>query len=114
MSSVPLDGDELAALDRAFVFVADLQIGRVERGGRPAQLRGARELAEVGFPADLMEFARERGFSGMVSEYRTPGGEDGWEFEVNLTRGGVRWRRVMHVGPETWRECGWRVVPEMV
>lgn len=68
-------------------------------------------FTQLGIAPDLLAGAKAAGFSGRVDEYRGPSGT-GWCLVVRLVRDGVTWERTHHDGPETWRERGWRVVPE--
>jgi len=87
----------------------------VPAGSRYIQVRSGRdsEWASVGVGAAALASGRASGVTSHVHEYEGPNGR-GWELELRLLRDGVTWRKVMHSGPETWRERDWHVVPEVV
>lgn len=70
------------------------------------------EFAACGLTTTQMKTARTAGVTANVSVYDGPFGR-GWQLELTLVRGGVTWEKVIHHGPETWREQPWRVAPEM-
>lgn len=84
-------------------------------GKRCAQARSGKDagFSALGLTAANLTSARTAGVTAHVHEYEGPQGR-GWEIEVNLLRDGVKWRKIVHSGPETHRERDWHVVPEMV
>lgn len=107
MTAPTLSPSEVAAIQTVITTVTLYQATH----DRPAQAREAADLAAFGVEPSLIEAALALGFSGRVDEYRGPSGT-GWCLVVRLVRDGVTWERTHHDGPETWRERGWRVVPE--
>lgn len=62
--------------------------------------------------ADLWSGAQLPGlvpFALTVNAYDGPEGR-GWEAVIEMVDSGQLWRRVVHSGPETWRELAWHVV----
>ena len=84
----------------------------VPAGSRFVQVRIGRddEWAKVGVGASALASGRSAGVTSHVHEYEGPNGR-GWELEIRLVRNGVTWRKVMHSGPEKWRELDWVEVP---
>lgn len=84
-------------------------------GKRCAQARSGKdaEFISCGLTASQLKSARTAGVTADVDEYEGPQGR-GWQLRIRLLRDGVTWERVIHYGPETWREQPWHVVPEMV
>lgn len=104
---------EQSLLGRTVARVRAAQDARLAAGLPCMQARSGHdaEWAAVGVdPADVSA-GRMSGARTWVHVYDGPSGR-GWELEILLTRGGETWRRVVHRGPETWRERGWeRISP---
>ena len=85
----------------------------VPAGKRFLQARSGKdaEWTAMGVGAAALASGRAVGVKSSVHEYDGPLGR-GWELELVLLRNGVTWRKVIHTGPETWRELDWTVVPE--
>ncbi len=45
-----------------------------------------------------------------IDVYNSPSGK-GWTLTIELKFNGDLWQRVKNVGPETWRELAWHLVP---
>lgn len=101
---------ERAMLTEALSGVAAAQAS-IGGGPRFAQARSGQddEWASLGVSAEAMATARAAGVTAQVHEYEGPKGR-GWELELRLVRDGVTWRKVLHSGPETWRERDWEAV----
>lgn len=115
MAEPTLTSTEKGLLTTVTNRVRAAQDALLAAGKRCGQARSGQdaEFTALGLTAANLTSARNAGVTAHVHEYEGPQGR-GWEIEINLLRDGVKWRKVIHSGPETWREQPWHVVPEMV
>lgn len=115
MPEPTLTPSERTLLTNAVNQITAAQAAYRSEHGKFRQARSGRdaELQALGLSGATLALARSAGTTANIHEYVGPNGV-GWELELQLVRDGVTLRRVVHVGPETWRDLPWTSVTRLV